>query len=113
MTSLTINILIFALLLLRFTRGEVLTKLFKIIKSTSLYFNITYIFIFTKDTPTLFPAEPFDSAADANKLHDALNAFIADDQAVIDVLCERVAFQRANITQVYNDSNRRVKDIEL
>ena len=60
-----------------------------------------------QDVPTLFPADPFDPAGDAKKLSDAFGT-ITDDNAIIDVMCKRVSYQRAIVTETYNNGNRRV-----
>jgi len=54
------------------------------------------------DIPTLLPSANFDPVADAQKLNDAMSGIGTDEQAIIEVLCYRVASQRATITDTYN-----------
>lgn len=53
------------------------------------------------DTPTLYPASPFDAYSDAKALHKAIDGWGTDESAIINVLCHRAGTQRAQITSSY------------
>merc|ERR1711909_119195 len=53
------------------------------------------------DTPTLYPASPFDPYSDAKTLYKAIDGWGTDEDAIISVLCHRVGTQRAQIANSY------------
>lgn len=55
-----------------------------------------------EDIPTLLPSANFDPIADAQTLRDAMAGIGTNESAIIQVLCYRVASQRATITETYN-----------
>jgi len=54
-----------------------------------------------QDTPTLYPASPFDPYSDAKTLYKAIDGWGTDEDAIISVLCHRVGTQRAQIANSY------------
>ena len=56
-----------------------------------------------KDIPTLYPVDPFNPSQDAQTLRNAFSGRGTDEQATINVLCKRAAFQRDIIDTTYNN----------
>jgi len=59
------------------------------------------VFTESVDIPTLVPAVPFDSLADAKTLYDAIAGLGTNEAKIINVLCYRTSSQRAQISQSY------------
>merc|ERR1711973_1071216 len=53
------------------------------------------------DTPTLYPASPFDPYSDAKTIFKAIDGWGTDEDAIMSVLCHRVGTQRAQIANSY------------
>jgi len=67
----------------------------------SLLLTAVLIGLVASDTPTLYPASPFDPYADSKKVFKAIDGFGTDEAAIISVLCHRVGVQRAQIATTY------------
>jgi len=55
------------------------------------------------DTPTLYPAVPFDGEADAVKLNQAMVGAGTNEQQLINILCRKVEQQRLSLSKSYLD----------
>jgi len=67
----------------------------------SLLLTAALVGFVASDTPTLYPASPFDPYSDAKTLYKAIDGWGTDEDAIISVLCHRVGTQRAQIANSY------------
>jgi len=76
----------------------------------SLLLTAALVGFVASDTPTLYPASPFDPYSDAKTLYKAIDGWGTDEDAIISVLCHRVGTQRAQIANSYINQYGKVND---
>jgi len=67
----------------------------------SLLLTTVLVGLVASDTPTVVPANPFNSYDDAKAIHAIVSAWFPSRSGVLDVLCHRIGTQRGQVADTY------------